>query len=551
MKKHLLVIDAFEAGKGRAVLNQVTNLLWRMRRSLSADVIPVIQAESGYSPCGEGWTDDLRNVVHDAFDKTIALVPSAVRYSLSMLSHLSPADSSTITGWKLSLGIPALLSNSPKSLAVRSWIITSSVARARIFRKAMFGTERRISILGPIGKNRPAYPNAAKAVQPPVLIPGGILVVAGSGAMNASLGPVLERLRNLGKNDVQYIMSNQLPSNPSTKIIPAELVRPADVSTDVSGDARIMERIALAVGREILLQGRSQRLLVPILGDWLQTAPPRLLIVGNDRVANTAALVCAAKDLGIPSLSVQDGVSGDNPSWWTHFADWSSTSGAHLRDIRLSRGANENRIRITGQPRYDAFPEKFYEMSRLQARSVIDPGGVDCNPMILVVLQDDIDITYVSELLAGVLEVMKKRTLTVVIRPHPNDTMNINALLPRKMVATGRVIIESKTPVPIALRAANAVIGHYSTMLIEAVLMGIPTVSFYPSPMPVGLDIAAMGIAKLASSREELITQCFTVLDDPVITEESIQAAKYLIGPMGDNAADRVAQLALEISNLH
>ncbi len=546
--KRRLIIDAVEAGRSRTALLCATDLLWRVRKFLSVDVVPVIAAESGYSPCGAGWTADFRMAMRDAYDKAVYLVRPAVSYSLSMLPLLSQADEAAITSGTLSIGIPALLADSRKSSDARPWIITASTIRARIFREAIFDHERHIAVLGPRWKSLPAYLGTGDAIQPPVLAPGGILVVSGSGTMSASLGPVVARLRAIAEYDVQFIMTEQLPANMSPEALPEELADLPNTSTGPSSDVTIMQRVALAVSRDILRQGRSQNLRAPILREWLQAAPPSLVIVGNDRMGDVAALLCAARDLGIPSLCVQDGMAADIPAWWIRSADWTATNGAHLRDILVSRGASENRIRITGQPRYDAVSAKLYEMSREQARSAVGVCSESSNPVVLVVLQDDHDASYVRDLLAALLVVMRRRALTVVIRPHPRTTMDIGVMLPRELVAAGRLMIDSKSPVPIALRAADAVIGQYSTMLIEAALMGIPAVVFLPSPTPVMLDLAAAGVAYAAAkTREELVDQCMALLDDPVVTEGNVHAAEHLLGHPGSNAADRVARLALEI----
>lgn len=544
--KRRLIIDALESGHGRTALLSAADLLWRIRRFLPADVIPVVPAESGYSPCGEEWTANIRMAMRDAYDRAVSHVQPAVRHAFSMLPLLSQADEAMVTAGTLSMGMLNLLASSPTSSNSRSWIITSSAIRSGILREATLDPDGRIVVLGPRRKRRTVYASTDEAVQPTVLTPDGILVVSGSAAMSAALGPVVARLRTLAKHDIQFIMTDHLPSVASPMSLPAELAGPSGTSTALLSDTRIMERIAVAVGRDILLRGISQSSHVPVLVSWLRSAPPRLVIVGNDRVGPGAALVCAARHLGIPSLCVQDGMAGDVPNWWIRLADWTATNGAQLRDILVSRGVSEKRIVITGQPRYDALSAKYYEISCEQARTAVGVCGESLNPVILVILQDNHDTAYVRELLAALLVVMRRRALTVIIRPHPGTT--IDATLPREMVAAGRLMIDGSSPVPIALRAADAVIGQYSTMLIEAVLMGIPAVVFLPSPTPTVLDLAAEGVAYAsASTREELINRCMAILDGPVVTDGHVHAAEHLVGLLGNNAADRVARLALEI----
>ena len=546
--KRLIVIDASVSGLSRTALLRATDLLWRVRRLLSADVMPVIAAESGYSPCGAGWTADFRTSMREAYDKTSYLVQPAVSYSLNMLPILSPADEAAISGGTFLMGLPALLADNPKSSYSSSWIITSSAIHARIFREALFDHDRRITVLGPKWKPQPVYVNTNEAVQTPTLVSGGILAVAGTAAISASLEQVVARLRALTKHDVQFITTKQLPAVKLPASIPAELAEPSNTMFAASSETRIMQRVALAVGRDVLRRGQSQNVRVEVFREWLRAAPPSLVIVGNDRWVSDAALVCAARDLGIPSLCVQDGVAADIPIWWTRLADWTASNGTQLRDILVSLGISGNRIRVTGQPRYDKFLAKFNEVSYEQARTTIGICGESHNPVALVVLQEAHDASYVRELLAALFVVMQRRALTVVIRPHPATSMEIETMLPRELMTTGRLMIDRKSSVPIALRAADIAIGQYSTMLIEAVLMGIPAIVFLPSPTPVVLDLAAAGVAYAAThTREELINQCMALLDQPIVSESNIYASECLLGSLGGNAADRVARLVLEI----
>lgn len=275
--------------------------------------------------------------------------------------------------------------------------------------------------------------------------------------------------------------------------------------------------------------------------DWLRQSPPALIIVGNDRVGPSAALVCAARELGIRTLSVQDGVAADEPLWWIRHAEWTASNGTQLRDLLVSRGAPEDRIRITGQPRYG--PLRSSPDPRLAQRQP-EKASV---PVVLVALQDKHDVSFVRELVHAIALVADLRPVSVIVRPHPSSVVRLSACLPPRARSSARWFIDSRTPAMQALEQATVVVGQYSTMLAEAAARGIPVISFHPSPAPVTLDLSTCGVAQRAGSTEELVQRCLDAIDGRGGPDNASRAALALLGALDGRSADRVAAFALEI----
>jgi hypothetical protein len=92
---------------------------------------------------------------------------------------------------------------------------------------------------------------------------------------------------------------------------------------------------------------------------------PELVVVGNDRWWLGMAAVLAAREQGIPTLVIQDGVAWDTPMWTASTADYVAVNGEQLERLLLRNGLPRERIKRIGQPRYDG-----YDAARAEALRV-------------------------------------------------------------------------------------------------------------------------------------------------------------------------------------
>jgi hypothetical protein len=308
-----------------------------------------------------------------------------------------------------------------------------------------------------------------------------------------------------------------------------------------------MARTALAAGKELLRSGHGMRDQVMALKEWLRQSPPSLIIVGNDRVGPGAALVCAARSLGIRTLSVQDGVAADEPLWWIRHAEWTASNGTQLRDLLVARGAPGANIRITGQPRYGPLEKSASSRraERQRERAALPRRGSP--PVVLVALQDKHDVSFVRELLYGIAILAELRPVNIIVRPHPSSNVESAEWLPPDAKSSQRWVVDSTTPAMEALEQATIVVGQYSTMLAEAAARGIPVVSFHPAPAPVTLDLSACGVAQSAGNTEDLVLRCLDAIDGRGPPDDAPEAALALLGALDGRSEDRVAAFALEI----
>src|SRR2546426_3075417 len=107
----------------------------------------------------------------------------------------------------------------------------------------------------------------------------------------------------------------------------------------------------------------------------LELLQPEVVVVGNDRWWGGQAFVQLARRRGIPSVCVQDGVAGENASWWWLPADRMAAASVQLVEMLVRHGVPPERCRVTGQPRYDLLAGSGPDDQRLARTSLgLDPS---------------------------------------------------------------------------------------------------------------------------------------------------------------------------------
>src|SRR5690606_31449888 len=235
-------------------------------------------------------------------------------------------------------------------------------------------------------------------------------------------------------------------------------------------------------------------------------------------------------------LCVQDGLAADVPAWWLRTADYTACNGTHLRDLLHRRGVPADHLVVTGQPRNDGLYERAAELERADAKRALglDPGGLH----LLIALQGSHDREYVRSVLH---EASRLTDATLLVRTHPWQSPTlVSSVVDELRLPNVQLRPDDETAV--ALRAADAVISQYSTMLVEAALLGTPAVSVTLSRRANPIDLAEEGIAVAARRRSEILPAIESALNRGSLDSDAARAAaEHLIGAFDGRATSRVA----------
>lgn len=209
----------------------------------------------------------------------------------------------------------------------------------------------------------------------------------------------------------------------------------------------------------------SQAAFIDAADRLLRQVKPRVLVVGNDRWWIGQSMVQLARQLGIRTLCLQDGVSSDLAVWRWCSAERVMTNGSHLRDLLLSEGVDARRIEVTGQPRYDNLGSYAGAVATKEAR--VRLALADTDLVVLFPTQYDQDEGYVERVVTACLEEPRVRLL---LRPHPSGSTEVHRRLCNRFPT--RVSLHREEPINELIAACDLLVVESSTTALEAAMVG-------------------------------------------------------------------------------
>jgi hypothetical protein len=231
----------------------------------------------------------------------------------------------------------------------------------------------------------------------------------------------------------------------------------------------------------------SQRRWTVWVERFLRDLRPRVVLI--DREGSRTLWMAAARRLGIPIVAVQHGVIYPNNPEYCHpghpgllLPDITCVFGPYERDVLLDCGIFEtDRVAVTGSPRAD--PDQAFLPASADERADVrrELAIADGDRMLVVSVAnnpvggDVHGVSMVARLLDGPLP-----SVHIVVKLHPIDrtTGTYEALLAGLARAGGYpqppLTVVRDIDLYRLLRAADAHLGQYSTVLTDAVVAGTP-----------------------------------------------------------------------------
>ena len=277
----------------------------------------------------------------------------------------------------------------------------------------------------------------------------------------------------------------------------------------------------------------------------LELLQPEVVVVGNDRWWGGQAFVQLARRRGIPSVCVQDGVAGENASWWWLSADRMAAASEQLVEMLVRHGVPPERCRVTGQPRYDVLARSAPD-DRRAARAAL---GLDPSTFaVLFAAQSAHGPDYVWGVVSALLAVPG---IHVMLRPHPSDPSDLWERL-RRAHGSERVTLHRTGDSLTLVRACDVLVTQHSTVVLEAALLGKPVITTEfgglrgPAPV-ITAEIATQvrGLEGLTREVQRLATAVHAPRPEPSQSRQG--ALKALVGPVDGHAGERVADLVAEV----
>jgi glycosyltransferase involved in cell wall biosynthesis len=296
---------------------------------------------------------------------------------------------------------------------------------------------------------------------------------------------------------------------------------------------------------------------------------PQVVIVASETSLDNKALIAVARHAGIPVVAAQHGSIPPTDDYLVDFsadpADFSEgvskelmfpdrfcISGESTRRTLVEQVgyAFPDRLVTTGQSRFDPLfsPSRHFNRDRF-CRAF----GVDGRKRIVVVGTQTFHIAGNREQFArAVLGALRTcPDITVLIKPHVIERPGFYRGLIREL-GIDATVLPASTSMQEALFACDLLITFYSTIAVEAMVLGRPVVTVNltgaPDPLPFAREGAAIGVYH----EEDIADAIRRALDDPETRQRMAEAVRRFlpkeIGAEDGRATQRILSLAGDLA---
>ncbi|MDN5319827.1 MAG: hypothetical protein PWP49_247 [Thermococcaceae archaeon] len=291
------------------------------------------------------------------------------------------------------------------------------------------------------------------------------------------------------KKDIRTVMFYLDPTK--YHIIYSELYTVANVySTSFYSTYRILQRntfyIPLFTVLENLYSGilneNNEKIYQSIeeLRNIIKKINPEIIILNNDALPDTRAIVLVAKELGIPTVEIQHGIYQSNSLLPTgRYVDYLFVWGRYFKRLYLKQKIRPSRtIKILGYP-YELKP-----LPREHKKQKLTVYYLGQN--FELYNRDLLDVKV--ETVNALNKMCEKYGFEFVYRPHPGDPRELlQRKLPNVRFAPRNETLEE------SFRKGDIFISFNSTALVEAALRGKLCVQLKNYPVPTD-DFEKLGI---------------------------------------------------------
>jgi len=219
---------------------------------------------------------------------------------------------------------------------------------------------------------------------------------------------------------------------------------------------------------------------------------PTLIISADDADQRCRIYSLLAREKGIPSLLVQQGLTSRAYPEWLFFSQTAvAAMGQTSRGDMIAQGVPSEKIVLTGHPGFDhlALPEP-----ELCTRIRRDLGLLEGQKMVLFASQPYyVGVFNTPEIRKAMINAIVQacgflKNIKLVVKPHPGD--NIREI--KNVVGKAPLvrIVDQKTDVSPLIKACDILITFHSTVALQAIYAGKPVIN---------LDFPNSGVQSLYS----------------------------------------------------
>jgi len=303
---------------------------------------------------------------------------------------------------------------------------------------------------------------------------------------------------------------------------------------------------------------REFRRLIPqaaVAEHILQRHRPSLIVSADDADQRCRVYSLLAREKGIPSLLVQQGLTEKKYPEWKFFSQTAvAAMGSRSRDDMIAQGVPPERIALTGHPGFDSLARPEPDLrARMRADMELPQGRT----MVLLISQP----YYVGvfntprirrEMLRGIIRACGSlEDVVLAVKPHPGeDAREIKELIG---TASNVVMVDRTIDIVPLVKACDVVITFFSTVALQALYAGRPVVNV-AFPGSGGQTLyEESGATWVARSTNEIIAHIRTLTgkntDQAIASREEARGRflREMVYLPDGRATERVVRLALDM----
>ena len=232
----------------------------------------------------------------------------------------------------------------------------------------------------------------------------------------------------------------------------------------------------------------------------------KLVVATPGRSLEASVAYECSRNIGVPTLDIQAGTISPTRRYRRPTADWCTVIDRVFWGMyRDHFNVSEGRLRVVGAPQIDRRLASLRVLEPNQARQAL------CNALdlpeteLFLLATQPVEAELMERIVRLVLEAVPDH-MAVLIKPHRVESVQQVRMYEElaSVYSSKQILIEREINIYDALAGASAVGTYYSTVGLEAFALRRPVFVIDPFDVPPALDLASMGMAKRARSREEL-----------------------------------------------
>jgi UDP-N-acetylglucosamine 2-epimerase len=273
------------------------------------------------------------------------------------------------------------------------------------------------------------------------------------------------------------------------------------------------------------------RLYTEVYLELFQHSRPSHVVVADDTTTQGRIAVLAAQSLRIPTLNIQHGAIADVQIYRYAIADRIAVWGEHDRDLLVRSGVPEEKIVITGQPRFDDLGRRANDTAELRLRLDVPASHrvlLWATTPFVPRLSYDFPGRNRRYLQALLDLLVREPSWSLVIKLHPRDQRaEYEAVLAEAEAGVrSRVRILREEDIQQLLPMADAMLAWNTSVIQEAVLAEKPIIGLNFFSFPEAIPSVSEGIALPARSSEELSQSLHRALANAESTSRAMAEAR-------------------------